>query len=398
MPSTNRIRTPWRHKLRRFSQSVMPVLCFLVCLAVLLWFWNRQGQVSNAVGAVEPVRLDIAALTDGTLLPLQELPNGEWQLLDVVRKNEVIARLDDRAAREAVQALRQEVVSLEKELDATEAQAMSDEYDRRHDHHRHATELACQIERYRLEVLNRRALIEENRIEVQRIGALLEYLEPLGGTPGDVALQIADYQLQHDLAAKRFEENTTAFHEAQEQWKAAVQRQKTNPPVETPDTDMLLAPIRASIGAQEALIRELEAEIDALEIRAPVNGSICAIYYRPGQHVRAGEPILTIAADTDRKYVMSYIPREQYFRPTIGMTVDVRVRAPGSLPVTAEVDQVGSQIEPLPLHLVRDPTRSPNMPEWGLPVRILLPSGFDVRPGELVDISFKPSATSHQEN
>jgi hypothetical protein len=45
-------------------------------------------------------------------------------------------------------------------------------------------------------------------------------------------------------------------------------------------------------------------------------------------------------------------------------------------------------VEAVPPHQLRDPKTV----EWGLPVRIVLPTGAILRPGELVDVTFKTAA------
>ena len=58
------------------------------------------------------------------------------------------------------------------------------------------------------------------------------------------------------------------------------------------------------------------------------------------------------------------------------MGVEVRARAAGSRPRESVVECIGPQVELIPVHQ----RRNPQLPEWGLPVRILLPDGLEVRP------------------
>ena len=67
------------------------------------------------------------------------------------------------------------------------------------------------------------------------------------------------------------------------------------------------------------------------------------------------------------------------------MEVAVRNRSLPQRMVRTRIDRVGDQIEPVPLHHLRDP----NLMEWGLPVRIAVPVEFALRPGELVDLTFR---------
>ncbi len=70
--------------------------------------------------------------------------------------------------------------------------------------------------------------------------------------------------------------------------------------------------------------------------------------------------------------------------PVPGAKVALRHRIPGSPTVVARIVDVGPRYEPVPRHHLLDP----QIDEWGRPVRIVLPKGFKVSPGELVDITF----------
>jgi hypothetical protein len=45
-------------------------------------------------------------------------------------------------------------------------------------------------------------------------------------------------------------------------------------------------------------------------------------------------------------------------------------------------------VEPVPAHQLRDP----KVLEWGVPVRITVPAGLTLKPGELLDVAFSPVA------
>ena len=62
----------------------------------------------------------------------------------------------------------------------------------------------------------------------------------------------------------------------------------------------------------------------------------------------------------------------------------MRARVAKAARILSEVEEVGNQIEQLPSHQ----RAIANTPQWGLPVRIKLPSDADLRPGALVDIVF----------
>lgn len=191
------------------------------------------------------------------------------------------------------------------------------------------------------------------------------------------------------MVRARLQENTKNLAEAENLLQVAATDYenylKKYPDIPLPEQTPLLAPLEAAVDEQIALVTELDLEIKSLVLRAPIDGTICQIFYRPGDYVQEGEPIVMIAADEGR-YAVSYVRQNQYIQPRKSMLVDVRKRIPGSQPREVFVEEVGPQFELIPVQLLRDPT----WPEWGLPVRIALPDrGFDVRPGELIDVRFR---------
>jgi hypothetical protein len=72
------------------------------------------------------------------------------------------------------------------------------------------------------------------------------------------------------------------------------------------------------------------------------------------------------------------------------MQVTVRPRLAGGMKLTTEVEKVGRQIRRIPDHQLG----SAAVPQWGLPVRIKLPSNAPLQPGALVDVVFHRRDTS----
>ena len=159
-------------------------------------------------------------------------------------------------------------------------------------------------------------------------------------------------------------------------------------PTTAPAPDRLQA-LRTALSTREEELAQLDLILESLEVTAPVSGTISRIYLRPGQFVRAGDPIMEIFAD-GASYVVSFLREEQqYINPHPNMPVEVRPRNDPRRVVQGTVDTVGSQVESVPAHQLRDQ----KVPEWGLPVRMTIPADADLRPGELVNLTFKPAAT-----
>jgi len=137
----------------------------------------------------------------------------------------------------------------------------------------------------------------------------------------------------------------------------------------------------------ETKITELEQKILSQDIKAPISGTIVAIHRFPGQAVTAGQDIMTIASEKG-DYIVTYVRQTQIIQPKDGMIVNVHLRsAPRTL--RSHVLAVGPAIEKLPPEHLRDS----RILEWGLPVHIAIPPDTNLRPGELVDLFFRPHDT-----
>lgn len=371
---------PLSRRLQRLRYTLLPIASFCGCVFLTGLLWQRQGQLPNGVGEVEAVRVDVAAGADGILTTL---PRGQWALFDRVEANELLAKLDDRPVRAEMATLEAELARLRSALDAAAEQIELDESDREHDHRREAQRMAWQKEQLRLDVLDRRAALETDRIDEMRLNAQLAYLEPLRSQDAVSIMEITELRMQRDEVHKRIEENEHCLAEAQSQLERNTTASETYSPMRTARTATLLEPLRAELSVGERRMDELQVRIDGLEIRAPISGTVCAIHCWPGQTLRAGDPVITMAAEHGR-YIVSYVRQEQRVSPEVGMPVWIRVHGNGNRMVRTVVERVGPQVEPVPPHQQRDP----KVLEWGQPICIQSPEGVELRPGELVDLRF----------
>ncbi len=383
MSGAGRIPIPWKHRWRRFRYGVLPLVGMAACAAATLYLWGQQGLVPQAIGEVESVRVDVTAAADGELVPLA---GGQWTLFDEVELNQVVAQLDDSPVRARLATHAEELARLRKLLEAEAAKLAVSEADRAQKHSADAVRLKVEAEQRRLTVLDRRIQVETDTLELDRLNARVSCLTPLFAKKLISELEIKNEKALRDEATKRLASNTKALGEAETQLRAAEERVRQLPPQLAADRTKELAPLAAAVAVQQGLIRELELSTNKLAIRAPIRGMICAVFRRPGETVRTGDPILTLAAGSGR-YIVSYVRQDYRFTPRVGMPVEIRsLHAPICSPLPAIVERVGPQLEMVPQHQCRDP----RIPEWGLPVRIALPQGCPSRPGELVEVNFKP--------
>ena len=143
-------------------------------------------------------------------------------------------------------------------------------------------------------------------------------------------------------------------------------------------------PMRAAIAVQEARLRQTEAELSPLLLRAPLDGVVAAVYHRSGEAVIAGQPVVTIAS-TDSVRIVGYLRAPFQAEPKPGDRVQVRTRNARRETGVAQIVGVGAQLEPLPAAL-QSPFRLMGA-ELALPLDISLPPGLKICPGELVDLT-----------
>ena len=379
MASPNRIPTPLRVRCRRFCRHVLPVLVFGGGVVAAGLLWHSQASVTHAVGEVEAVRVNVVAASEGLLL---ELDSGRpWALFDAVDPGDTLARLDDRLLLLQLATLRGELERLRVEVDAQAGRLVFDQSTLQLDHVRELTRLTWTLQQRRLLVLDRRVLLETDAVELQRSIATVSRVEHLLKGQHVTELEVVNAQLLRDAIAARIAANKAALAEEERQVQQAQAGIDAKLPVMPPDVEQLLAPFRAAINTQEAKINELRHVSESLTIKAPFRGTIAAIFAWPGQRLRVGDPIVSVAA-TDGRYIVSYV-REGAPRPAAGDRVLVKSRQQPRVTVESLVERIGPQVEPIPLHQLRDP----RLPEWGFPVRIALPSPHNWVPGELVEIA-----------
>jgi multidrug resistance efflux pump len=360
--------------------QLAPVVIFAGAVVLAGWLWGRHVGLPNAVGEVYAVRVDVASPVDGEIIGL---PGKPLALFDEVRQGQLVALLDDRAALALLSRMQDDLSRLNIDLETTILAANDRQVSLKAESLREARGLALDIEKLRLGIVERQGLVETDKVELDRLVAKCDAVRPLVEKGIEAGLTLLDLEMQRDVVKQRIEANRRTLSEAETQKAAGDERMKSFPAVVAEDIQKLVAPIRQAISAQETRVQEIKRLLASREVRAPIGGTVTAIYSYPGQNIAAGGAILTIAG-AESQCILSYVREGQRVRPAVGMSVSVQARTIPRDTGWASIERVGPQIEPVPPHHLRDP----KVPEWGLPVRIPVPAGLKLRPGELVDIAF----------
>lgn len=116
MPKQPRIRTPIRHWWQRLRYHYLPYLTFLGSVALVLYLWQRQMGQPNAVGEVAAIRVDATSPAEGRLIAI---PGDPLRLAQEVKKDQVLALIDDGPLLAELAALQVELLDLEASIPET---------------------------------------------------------------------------------------------------------------------------------------------------------------------------------------------------------------------------------------------------------------------------------------
>jgi multidrug resistance efflux pump len=400
VPELPKIRVPWSQRWRWLRMRTLPLLAFVAAAAGAAILWNRQLVTTQTVGEVYGRRIDLAVQYDGILL---DAPYRGWKLYDRVEAGTVLAKLDDGPTLALIDTVRKELAQAKGEVAAAEEEFHTTQDDRQFERYREARELAIDIENRRLEIADRKTLLATDLMELERQQQRLDVVEKLKAKDTRLMSDLDSLEIRRlrDVAKERITGHQQWIASAEPLLKSALARYSRQTAPVKADLERVLGPLRAAIEYQAARVRELEVILPALEIRSPISGYIVPttlsnnapvqpILAMPGQQVKAGTVLFTIAAD-EPEYIVSYVRPTQRLQPEVGMTVAVRPRH-GKQVAHAAVERVGPQVELVPSHQIRDQ----KVMEWGLPVRIQVPKALQLRPGELVDLRFLPAPQAAQ--
>ena len=398
MPELPKIPVPWSQRWRWLRMRTLPLLAFVAAATGAAILWNRQLVTTQTVGEVYGRRIDLAVQYDGILL---DAPYRKWKLYDRVEAGTVLAKLDDGPTLALIDTVRKELAQAKGEVAAAEEEFHTTQDDRQFERYREARELAIDIENRRLEIADRKTLLATDLMELERQQQRLDVVEKLKAKDTRLMSDLDSLEIRRlrDVAKERITGHQQWIAAAEPLLKSALARYNRQTAPVKADIERVLGPLRAAIEYQAARVRELEVILPALEIRSPISGYIVPttlsnnapvqpILAMPGQQVKAGTVLFTIAAD-EPEYIVSYVRPTQRLQPEVGMTVAVRPRR-GKEIAHAAVERVGPQVELVPSHQNRDQ----KVMEWGLPVRIQVPRSLQLRPGELVDLRFLPAQTA----
>jgi len=383
----------------RLHPHILPVLVWLGAAACVVVLFRHRSQRFEVLGIAQGKVHQIAATCRGRL---ESVP---VQLFDKVSRGDTVAIintvLDDENLKAELDVISAEIQHLTAELIPTQDRLLAEATEREID------KIAAQ-RRFNVDVEDTRLRILELKVQLETDRKILEDLElDIKSFIIQDRLQVDDaalYELQklkvrRNTLAKKIEENEHLLEQAERDLIEAQQRRDefAQRQLQHPSVESALEAIRKEIQVQEQLVEELLARRTPLVLKSPIDGVVVQLHgrarevglRRPGEFVLrredevvlAGDSILSIAGLKPTE-IIAYASREQLDMVREGMPVELAKNTRPAQIAQSQITYLAPTLERLPEWL----WQTPNIPQWGHPMRIEIPPGLKLTTGELVGI------------
>ncbi len=352
MSSHPPIRIPFKQRVRLFRVKVLPVLVFMIAVIGVSLLWNREITPAGMVGEVYGLSSELTAPLAGTLERVEVEPFSRVTAGDLIGyiRTEPVEKLHA-----AIAVLRAEIdlarlggldpvldqqrnltnwVGLQQDLIAARAELAS---------------LSVQTAQARREYERFRGLAQQNHVSEIELDRLRSTFESLEAETQGVEEKVAALQTALRLAPH---------------------------PESIPET------LRATLAWQERRLEQIEAEFAPIAVRAPTSGVIVHLHRKSGEFVVSGSVIAVVRSETP-EFIIGYMKPPILLDPHPGMEVEIIPRSERTQRVRSEIMEVGTQFEALG-PVFHGPFSAEE--ERALPMKIRIPPGLQLRPGELVDL------------
>jgi multidrug resistance efflux pump len=404
---TERVKKDYMRK-RLYLRHAVPVTVWLVSAAAVVWLFYERAQRFEAVGIARGQVRQIAASSMGRIM---EIP---VQLFSFVKAGQTLAVVDTVADNEQGEEAKlqaqlatagAEAERFSAQLIPTQEKLRAECVNMQMNQKDNGRRFEMDVDSARLRILDLQATVASERVTLEDLAVQVKISQKLLEEEAIVPFELEKTKVHYDSVAKKVQENEQLLEQAKVVLGLAEQRcaEFATHEVPTPSEDAALEAIRKQIEVQEEVMKGLLEQLTALrsrrhvELKAPIDGVVIPIHgqrndalpqrpgeeilRRPGEVVRAGDPILAVA-EAEPSEVVAYVSEQQLAYVKKGMPVElVKTRTPPQI-APSEIADLGPTIELMPQRL----WRNPNLPQWGLPVLIRIPPGLEIVPGEVVGI------------
>jgi multidrug resistance efflux pump len=360
-PALTPIPTPARRRFTAFCTEKLPFVIFGLGVVVAASLWN-QSTSPTLIAEAESVATEVRSAQEGMLTSL------DVTLLQSVKAGQVIGRV--RLADPKVLAASLGVVRAEIDLMRANLEPIIP-----------AQRVALDAARLQLDWMHERVTLASLRVQLQQADAELQRLTPLRekSLVSEELFDTARHQ-RENISVQLAEQIKLVDALAPAASEFAARRAELTP---RSATETLAAAVRV----QDEKLKLTEAQLGAAELTAPIDGVVSTVHRRAGETIARGESVVTIAADRPAR-IIGFIRQPVLLEPTAGMKVELRTRNAARQVASTQITEVGRVMEPVSPTILALLNRT-NSPELGLRIHIAVPAGFQLRPGEQVDVTVK---------
>jgi len=386
---------------RRLYLRSLPILVWLGTVACVVVLFQRRAERFEILGFAQGQVHQVQATSPGRLksVSVQLFDNvslGDTvAIIDTVLDNEPLLQEQLKAqlatARAGIEHLMTQLIPTQETMLAEAANLETDNVatQRRYD---------VDVENARVRILETKALIASDRVMLDDLAVEVKIVRELLAEEAVAPYELDKAQVAYETLKKKIEENERLLEQCEQDLKQAQERRDEFALRQTqhPSVDSALEVIHKAITVQERLMDELWVQLEALELRhtvelkAPFDGVVVPIQgmtrefalRRPGESIlrRPGE-----VAEARPREIIAYASQEQIgqFRKEVEVTLIKKAYPPAKGQIAfSRVVHVGPTVERKPERLWLNPA----IPEWGLPILIEIPRGWELVSGELVGI------------
>lgn len=394
---------PRRGGLRRLLVVASVVVLLAVAAAFVVRALAPRPPLTElpVSGRLEGYQSDLGAKVGGRVVWVAVREGAD------VREGQVLVRLDDAQARAQSAAAAAAVVAAEdraRQSQATLAVLASQINETALGGEQATADASGRVAQARANVAAAQAQTTEAAAVVRQAQASLSFAsidraryDALSKT-GDVSQQRAQEADTADrTAVATLEQQRSASAAAQRNVAAAVgaldlaQSTTFNAPIHAAQVVTLerqehqaqaqIAAARADATQARALLRQSDAALGDLTVRAASDGTVIARAVEPGEVVAPGRILLSVV-DLDRVYLRGYVPDGEIGRVRVGQRAHVALDSDPSHPLEARVGEIDAQASFTPENVYFEQDRVQEV--FGVKLDLLAPRGY-AKPGMPAD-------------
>ncbi|MCC5877083.1 MAG: biotin/lipoyl-binding protein, partial [Candidatus Sumerlaeia bacterium] len=338
-----RIPTPIGQRLRNWRSRALPLVVWVGAIGCALVIAGKKiEQPSMITGIAEVRELHIAPPLNGRLEAITV------SLFDHVNEGDVIARLDGSHLAAEFAVAQAELERMRLEVPALQERFRREDLRQEQDIRESIGRFLLDEQEARIEVLDREASLEVNRIESTRLEILLSRLEQL---LDDNIIDPASYDetfYAREGVLTRIREGEVALAAAKDRLESAreelkEQRNRFGSIFESEPSGTLLAPLTEALNVQQARLEELSTRREQLVLRAPMSGRISQLLVHTGQNVFAGEPFAVLTNENPER-VVAYVSEHLLDQVQVGTRVEVQTRRVPPVAWETQISRVGTKV------------------------------------------------------